>query len=131
MAPAIILGQAIGRIACFLNGDAFGAPTDSGFGIVYPEGTIAFERYGSVPLWPAEIWEGQLDIVVFGILIVMKNIELPVGVLFLSYNVLYSIVRFSMDGWTMGEYLCIGISVILILYFIVRSRKVKPIALMG
>lgn len=38
LAPAVVLGQAIGRIACFLNGDAFGSPTGSGFGIVYPKG---------------------------------------------------------------------------------------------
>jgi phosphatidylglycerol---prolipoprotein diacylglyceryl transferase len=31
IAPAIVLGQAMGRIACFLNGDAFGSPTGSGF----------------------------------------------------------------------------------------------------
>jgi len=46
-APAIILGQSVGRIACFLNGDAFGSPTGSNFGIVYPPGTIAYEKYGS------------------------------------------------------------------------------------
>lgn len=44
LAPAVVFGQGIGRIACFLNGDAFGSPTGNGFGIVYPEGTIAYER---------------------------------------------------------------------------------------
>ncbi len=38
-APGLIFGQSIGRIACFLNGDAFGSPTNSGFGLVYPLGT--------------------------------------------------------------------------------------------
>jgi phosphatidylglycerol:prolipoprotein diacylglycerol transferase len=47
MAPAIIFGQAIERIACLLNGDAYGSPTGSNFGLVYPEGTVAYNTYGS------------------------------------------------------------------------------------
>ena len=39
LAPAIILGQALGRCANLLNGDAFGAPTGSSFGIIYPTTT--------------------------------------------------------------------------------------------
>ncbi len=35
-APALILGQAIGRIGCFLNGDALGYPTDMPWGLVFP-----------------------------------------------------------------------------------------------
>ncbi|CAM4319246.1 MULTISPECIES: prolipoprotein diacylglyceryl transferase [Paenibacillus] len=136
LAPAIIFGQAVGRIACFLNGDAFGAPTGTGFGIVYPEGTIAFERYGSVPLWPAEIWEGQLDLIVFGILLVLKNIKLPKGGQFLSYNIMYALVRFSMEflrgdspryalGWTAGQWTSMSILVIslsVFLYFFTRNQ---------
>ncbi|MRN54673.1 prolipoprotein diacylglyceryl transferase [Paenibacillus monticola] len=141
LAPAIILGQAIGRIACLLNGDAFGSPTGLGFGIVYPEGTIAFDRYGSAPLWPAEIWEGQLDLVIFGILMAMKNIKLPLGTLFLSYNILYSIVRFMLEflrgdspryalQWTAGQWTSITvllISLVFMLYFFKRSHLIKPV----
>ena len=53
--PAVILGQAIGRCANLLNGDAFGAPTGSDFGLLYPPTTLAYQTYGSQPLWPAEI----------------------------------------------------------------------------
>src|SRR5262249_25375649 len=56
LAPAIVLGQSVGRVACFLNGDAYGSPTGLGFGLVYPEGTMAHDMYGAQPLWPAEIW---------------------------------------------------------------------------
>lgn len=142
LAPAIILGQAVGRIACFLNGDAFGAPTGTGFGIVYPEGTIAFERYGSVPLWPAEVWEGQLDLVIFGILMAMKNVKLPVGVLFLGYNMMYALVRFSLEflrgdspryalNWTAGQWTSMSmllISATIMLYFFFKhGQERRPI----
>lgn len=73
VAPALVFGQGLGRIACFLNGDAFGSPTGSNFGLVYPPGTMAYDTYGSQPLWPAEIWEGQWDIVTFALLLMLKN----------------------------------------------------------
>lgn len=139
LAPAIILGQALGRIACFLNGDAFGSPTGSGFGIVYPAGTMAFEKYGSAPLWPAEIWEGQLDFVAFAILISLKNVKLPTGTLFLGYNIMYSIIRFSLEflrgdspryamEWTAGQWTSITsllISLIFMLYLLRRHQVMK------
>lgn len=64
ISPSLLIGQSIGRMANLLNGDAFGTPTGGSFGILYPEGTLAYKTYGPVPLWPAEVWEGQLDIVI-------------------------------------------------------------------
>ncbi|WP_410512420.1 prolipoprotein diacylglyceryl transferase [Paenibacillus sp. BR2-3] len=136
LAPAIILGQAIGRIACFLNGDAFGSPTNSGFGIVYPAGTQAFAQYGAVPLWPAEIWEGQWDFIVFAFLITVKHKNLPKGVLFLIYNILYAIGRFSLEflrgdspryslNWTAGQWTSmtvIMISFVIMLYLFMKHK---------
>ena len=49
LAPAIILGQSIGRMANLMNGDAFGHPTGGDFGIVYPDTTLAYHTYGSQP----------------------------------------------------------------------------------
>ncbi|HYE69546.1 MAG TPA: prolipoprotein diacylglyceryl transferase, partial [Anaerovoracaceae bacterium] len=136
LAPAVVLGQAVGRIACFLNGDAFGSPTDSGYGIVYPEGTLAYERYGSQPLWPAEIWEGQWDLIVFALLLVIRNQKLPAGVHFLVYNILYAFGRFMLEylrgdspryafQWTAGQWTSvtmIGISLALIAYFYAQRK---------
>jgi len=97
VAPGIILGQAVGRIACLLNGDAFGSPTGTNFGLVYPEGTIAYQEYGSQPLWPAEVWEGQWDLVVLALLFIFKLRKLPTGYLFLAYNILYSFGRLMLE----------------------------------
>lgn len=70
LVPGLLLGQAIGRIgSCFLNGDAYGKPTTSIFGVVYAPGTPAYETFGPVPLWPAEIIEGVWDLTVMGIAI--------------------------------------------------------------
>lgn len=97
-APGLIFGQAIGRIACFLNGDAFGSPTGSDFGLVYPPGTSAFAAFGNQPLWPAEIWEGQINIVIFAVILILsrwKNV--PQGIVFLTYISLYSLNRFALE----------------------------------
>ncbi len=97
-APGLILGQGVGRIACFLNGDAFGSPTKSNIGIIYPPGTPAYDKYGSQPLWPAEVWEGQWDFVVFAIIIIFSRWrKWPQGIVFLVYIALYSLGRFSLE----------------------------------
>ena len=41
MAPAMVLGSAIGRIGCLLNGCCFGCVTDVSWGIVFPVGSPA------------------------------------------------------------------------------------------
>lgn len=103
IAPAIILGQALGRIANLLNGDAFGAPTGNSFGIIYPETTLAYRTYGSQPLWPAEIWEGQLDIVIFALLLIFRTTQHAKGQVFLLYAILYSAARFLLE-YIRGDY---------------------------
>ena len=79
LAPAIILGQALGRCANLLNGDAFGAPTGSAFGILYPTTTLAYHTYGDQQLWPAEIWEGQLDTAIFALLLHLPGKQHLIG----------------------------------------------------
>lgn len=103
VAPAIILGQAIGRCANLLNGDAFGAPTGGSFGILYPESTLAYKTYGAQPLWPAEIWEGQIDIVIFALLLIFRSTQHIKGQAFLLYIMLYSVNRFFCE-YLRGDY---------------------------
>lgn len=103
VAPAIILGQAIGRCANLLNGDAFGAPTGSSFGIIYPETTLAYHTYGAQPLWPAEIWEGQLDFVIFALLLIFRAFPHAKGQAFSLYIMLYSLARFGLE-FLRGDY---------------------------
>ena len=103
LAPAIILGQALGRIANLLNGDAFGHPTGSSFGIIYPQTTLAYQTYGNQPLWPAEIWEGQIDIVIFALLLIFRTTNYAKGQVFLLYAILYSAARFFLE-YLRGDY---------------------------
>ena len=103
VAPAVILGQALGRCANLLNGDAFGAPTGSDFGILYPSTTLAYRTYGSQPLWPAEIWEGQLDMAIFALLLMYRTTSHAKGQAFSLYVILYSVARFFLEYFR-GDY---------------------------
>ena len=102
-APAIIFGQGLGRCANLLNGDAFGAPTGGNFGIIYPSTTIAHHTYGNQPLWPAEVWEGQLDMVIFALLLMFRSHRHARGQCFALYVFLYSAARFCLE-FLRGDY---------------------------
>ena len=102
-APALILAQSVGRMANLLNGDAFGHPTGGNFGILYPESTLAYRTYGNQPLWPAEIWEGQIDILIFVILLLFSSFKHAKGQVFVLYAILYSAARFCLE-FLRGDY---------------------------
>ena len=103
LTPAILIGQSIGRMANLLNGDAFGAPTGGPFGILYPEGTLAHATYGSVPLWPAEVWEGQVDIILFALLLLFQTTKYSRGQCCCLYVAMYSALRFFLE-FLRGDY---------------------------
>jgi phosphatidylglycerol---prolipoprotein diacylglyceryl transferase len=139
LAPAMILAQGIGRIACFMNGDAFGKPTGSHFGIVYPKGTIAYDYYGSQPLWPAEVWESQGNMILFCVLFMIFTFyrkKLPKGIIVSLYVFLYFLERFILEYFrgdsprygslTGGQWSAIGlmiISVIFMGYLTIRHKN--------
>ena len=85
-------------IYCGIAG-LLGAPTGGSFGILYPESTLAYHTYGAQALWPAEVWEGQLDIVIFALLLAFR----AYGQCFALYVMLYSGVRFLLEYFR-GDY---------------------------
>jgi phosphatidylglycerol---prolipoprotein diacylglyceryl transferase len=100
---------------------------------------MAYDVYQSQPLWPAEIWEGQWDLIVFVTLILLKNKKWPSGFLFLSYNIMYSIGRFMLEylrgdspryafNWTAGQWTSFGvimISLFILAVLVLRDRTGK------
>ena len=92
--------SAVGRLH---DGDAFGHPTGGNFGILYPDTTLAYHTYGNQPLWPAEIWEGQLDILVFVALLFFSCFPHKKGQVFCLYVFLYSLERFCLE-FLRGDY---------------------------
>lgn len=95
--PALVLGQAIGRIGCFFNGDAYGRPTDAWYGTVYQPGTPAHTVWGSIPLVPAELLEAGADLVILAVLLRLFSRRQFDGKVALTYFVLYSLARFGLE----------------------------------
>ncbi len=123
--PAVLLGQAVGRIGCFLNGDAFGKPTSMPWGISFrrfatlipgfkpdrrlsgpawqwcaQRGLLDLKSEWSLPMHPTQLYEGALDILLlFLLLFAMKRLDGSrrgkLGLLSLTGG--YALIRFSLE----------------------------------
>jgi phosphatidylglycerol:prolipoprotein diacylglycerol transferase len=94
VSPFLILGQAIGRIGCFLNGCCYGLPTNKPWGVIFPKGSFAYYKYGMVAVHPTEIYEMVLDFIGFFILFFLRKRIKIKGFLFCFYLIYYSVIRF-------------------------------------
>jgi phosphatidylglycerol:prolipoprotein diacylglycerol transferase len=93
-APAVLLGQAVGRLGCFLNGDAFGAPSTLPWAVSFPRlarsipgfrldgryssfawewclerGLVKPDSLYSVPMHPTQLYEAALDLILLGLIL--------------------------------------------------------------
>lgn len=135
LAPSLILGQAIGRIGCFFNGDAHGYPTDLPWGLVYSPESPAGQMFPGQPLHPTQLYEMVLNIIIFGVLWKLrKNMKVD-GHLFLLYVILYSAARIFVEHFRADKLMylenissaqsigILGIVLSVILLFILRRKN--------
>lgn len=98
--PEVALAQGFGRIGCFLAGCCYGRETDSHFGVVFPEGSMA---PAGVRLIPTQLISAAGDFLIAGILIwiahqfLYKNQKLIPGDIGCSYLLLYGVGRFVIE----------------------------------
>lgn len=90
--PYIALGHAFGRIGCFLGGCCYGVPVKYVLGVRYPKESLAYLKYGDVPLFPSQLVEAVFLFILFLGLKKRKNAAL-------MYIVLYSIYRYIAEYW--------------------------------
>ncbi|MBN2322991.1 MAG: prolipoprotein diacylglyceryl transferase [Spirochaetes bacterium] len=93
-APLLALGQALGRIGNFMNGDAHGLPTDLPWGIVFPRGSIAGDEFPGQPLHPVMLYELALNLANFFILWRLRKSEHKRGFIVALYLLNYGVIRF-------------------------------------
>ena len=93
-APAVILGQAIGRFACLFTGDAVGQPT-TGFGITYLNPGAMVPTLG-VAYEPIFLYEMAWDLGVFALLWWLRPRLRIDGQLFAVYLALYAVGKFAL-----------------------------------
>jgi phosphatidylglycerol---prolipoprotein diacylglyceryl transferase len=99
--PGLLLGQALGRVGCFLAGDDFGVPTTSWLGVIYAPGSPAYEVFGTTRLVPSELMEGLWDVVIIAILLLIERSEVKrfSGFTFALYLGLYSAGRIILENY--------------------------------
>lgn len=94
-APGVILGQAIGRLACLFTGDAVGSPT-GGFGITYLHPRAMVPQIG-VAYEPVFLYEMTWDLAVFAVLWRLRSVLRVDGQLFAVYLALYAAGKFALS----------------------------------
>jgi len=73
LAPSLALGIAIGRIGCFFNGCCFGLPTDLPWGVVFPEGCLAYSVMGETRLHPTQLYAVLYNLFLFVLLLLSEK----------------------------------------------------------
>ena len=132
------LGLFFGRLANFINGELWGAPTDLPWGVVF--GGAA----GNFPRHPSQLYEAVLEgIVIFCVLFVLSR-KLPprprgtfLGIFLVMYGAFRFLVEFVREpdvqlgylwgGWlTMGQLLSVPLIVVGVCVLIYAVRMKKP-----
>ena len=103
IAPSLGLGEFFTRIGCFLNGCCFGKPTESLFGVVFPENSAAGMYFSGLHIHPAQLYNSFAGLIIFIALIYMERHKRFNGFIALLYFILYSAGRFIIDYFRFYE----------------------------
>lgn len=97
-ACGIALGQTIGRLGCFSAGCCWGKPTDAWCGVKFTE---QGHEITGVPidahLHPTQLYESGATLLILFFLLWLHRRKRFSGQVFLSYAMLYSVVRFIIE----------------------------------
>ena len=95
-APSIAIGHSIGRIGCFFAGCCYGKPAEGLPWAVTFTNPQSLAQIG-IPLHPTQLYESAGEFINFLILITLRRYKSFDGQLFLTYVLLYSILRFIVE----------------------------------
>ena len=123
LVPFIALGQAIGRIGCFLNGCCFGRESEFG---------LYFKTFDQI-LIPTQLYSSLLLLFIYMILRFKQEVKHLPGEIFCSYLFLYSLKRFFIEflrndsprifyGLTFFQILCLAMFSLSLGIFIKLSK---------
>lgn len=94
-APAIAVGQAVGRLGCFAAGCCYGCPTGQTWGMTYTDPEALAPLH--VPLFPVQLFSSLSGWVIFGTLLLYRRHRRAEGQVFWLYLVLASVARVIED----------------------------------
>lgn len=95
-APSIAIGHAFGRLGCFAAGCCYGkAAAALPWGVIFTDPDCLAPT--NVALHPTQLYESAGEFINFLILISLRRYRTFNGQLFMSYLVLYSVLRFTVE----------------------------------
>ena len=94
-APAMAIGQGIGRIGCFMAGCCYGKPTGSDWGMVFtnPHSLAPL----NIPLHPTQLYSSVSNFIIFFVLLLLHRKKAFDGQVFLWLLVLHSTARLFVE----------------------------------
>ncbi len=98
-APAVALGQSVGRLGCFAAGCDFGTATHAPWAVVFTS-PYSHDLSGvplGVPLHPTQIYESLATLAIFGVLLWRYRSKRWDGQIFMLYLTLYAVARFFLE----------------------------------
>lgn len=135
IAPAIAIGQSIGRMGCFLNGCCYGKSTTLPWGVMLP----VRDSLAITSIHPTQLYSSVSDLIIFGVLSCLWKRRRFNGQIFLSYLILYSTARFIIEMYrgdnpyiflhlTLSQIisLFIGLSAIIVMARKSKSARLQP-----
>lgn len=130
-APGAILGQAIGRVGCLVNGCCYGLTCELPFAVIY-QNPNSYAPHG-VPLYPTQLFHIIWDLIGFGVLWVLRKRLKPQGSLFLVWLVFFGAGDFVIHFFREGEPFLFGlpqaqvidIAVMIVAVFLLALRAVR------
>lgn len=98
-APAIALGQGIGRIGCLMAGDDYGSPTTLPWAVAFtdPDAAAIGGAPLNVPLHPVQLYESLFCFALFAFLVRLARGKTFDGQILIAYSVVYAIGRFLIE----------------------------------
>lgn len=117
-APAAALGYGIGRIGCFLAGDAtWGKVTDVPWAMAFPSAIFGWiDPLTGVPyppgvkVHPTQLYELIQSLFVFGVLWALRKKDRPDGAIFWLYLILAGLMRFLVEFWRVNRVVGLGMT---------------------
>lgn len=97
ISPAVILGQAIGRIGNYINQEGFGPPTNLPWGVFIDPANRPFQYRSYLFFHPTFFYEAILNAIFFVILMILSKKLKVSGQIFALYLIFYSLGRFIVE----------------------------------
>ncbi|MDY7039218.1 MAG: prolipoprotein diacylglyceryl transferase, partial [Thermodesulfobacteriota bacterium] len=94
-APATAIGQAIGRIGCFMAGCCYGRPTDLSWGVVFTHHHSLAPL--DIPLHPTQVYSSISGFIIFFITILLYSKKEFDGQVTLWFLILHSTARLTIE----------------------------------